>query len=630
MELVLASHPSISLNRVMHFPPAKLIRGACVHVVWLLISILLATHAQAAPPTLSHIFPAGGQRGCQTMVTCSGEFTWPVQVWAPGVKVCVTEEEGKLQVDIPQDLATDRVWIRLYNEEGASAALPFLIGSLHELSEEEPNNWPREAQPLSQEAVTVNGILKEKEDVDGFAMELKAGQTLVAHVAANSRLGSPMDAVLQVVTPGGAVLAENHDAVGLDPRIVYTAEAAGTHIVRLFAFSSTPNTKIAFQNGEDYIYRLTLTTGPFITHAVPLAAPSTDMNSVNLLGWNIPSRVNLPVVPLGKGGLESYPEIEGASDFRHAHDSRLGFAFAPEFAGSARTLLVPHRVTREITQADPHEPPVIELPSSITGRLRLPGRSDVFRLPLRKKQAVVIAVEAPSLDLPMVPVVRLIDPTGGVAAEVLESGPARDAVIFHRTKHEGEYRLTITDRYRHGGERYFYRLTIREDVPDYELVAENDTLVVEPGKPAEFPMKIKRHAVGKQSIGPITLKLVDPPHGLSMPQVVSEAEGDTAKKVNLKFSAKGPAFSGLIHIRGTAEQPSPMERHVRAPEKFGASTDAIWLTVTEPDSAEPDSAEPDSAEPDSAEPGSAEPGSAAAGDAAAEKTEPAEKPESSS
>src|SRR5206468_5446479 len=135
-----------------------------------------------------------------------------------------------LEVSIPADLAADRVWVRLYNAEGASTPAPFLIGNLKEINEQEPNDRPANAQVIADPNVTVNGVLTNG-DVDGFAVPLKAGQTLVAAVDAYARLGSPMDAVLQVTTPKGVVLAENHDDVQLDPRLAFTAAKPGTYIV---------------------------------------------------------------------------------------------------------------------------------------------------------------------------------------------------------------------------------------------------------------------------------------------------------------------------------------------------------------------------------------------------------------
>ena len=109
--------------------------------VYSLLFVLAADAAFAAQPTLTRLFPAGGQRGTTVEVNCTGEFEpWPVSVWSPGVTAEPLAEKGKLKLTIPADLAADRVWLRLYNNDGASPPLPFLIGALAEMSESEPNN----------------------------------------------------------------------------------------------------------------------------------------------------------------------------------------------------------------------------------------------------------------------------------------------------------------------------------------------------------------------------------------------------------------------------------------------------------------------------------------------------------
>ena len=76
------------------------------------------------------------------------------------------KEAGKLAVTIPKELAADRVWLRLYNSDGASAPAPFLIDNLKEINEQEPNDEPEKAQELTAPAVIVNGVLAKKADVD--------------------------------------------------------------------------------------------------------------------------------------------------------------------------------------------------------------------------------------------------------------------------------------------------------------------------------------------------------------------------------------------------------------------------------------------------------------------------------
>ncbi|MEZ5948980.1 MAG: hypothetical protein R3C12_07165 [Planctomycetaceae bacterium] len=86
--------------------------------LFLLTFLGLTNLASAAAPTLTYLFPGGGQRGSTVAVTCTGKFDWPIRIDAPGVVVEPGEKSGQLTITIPSDLAADRVWIRLYNAEG--------------------------------------------------------------------------------------------------------------------------------------------------------------------------------------------------------------------------------------------------------------------------------------------------------------------------------------------------------------------------------------------------------------------------------------------------------------------------------------------------------------------------------
>jgi len=539
-------------------------------------TVIVVVHAAA--PTLTQLVPAGGQRGTTVAVQCRGKFDWPVQVWAPGVDVSVGEKAGELAIAIPADLATDRIWLRLFNDEGASELRPLLIGSLRELAEEETNDAPDSAQHLGSSPVTVNGVLSKRGDVDGYAVELKAGQTLVASVDAHEDLGSPIDVMLQVATPDGLVLAGQHDDVGLDPRMAFTAPSDGTYVVRLFAFASQPNTTIAYHGGEDCIYRLTLTTGPFITHAAPLAVSLSDPGLVEPRGYNIPPKTRLPVVALGGTRSLELHEVETNSDGRYPPESQLGFVYSADFAGAARVRLTPYPFTGEAVESTVDPPQEWTPPFAWTGCFLEPGHEDLFRLPLSKGQQVVIAVESPGLELPLHPIVRLVDSAGKVVAKA-EPRYAEDAVISHAVGRDDTYELRIRDLYQQAGPRCMYRLGVRLDEPDFVLTASTDAIVVTPEKPAELVVAVKRRKTPAGAVGPITIGASDLPPGVSAPAVTSEPSGPTAEKVTLVFSSAGEAYRGPIRISGKATAPRDIERDVLTPAKFGASLATIWLTV---------------------------------------------------
>lgn len=543
----------------------------------------------AAAPKLNYLFPAGGQRGTTFVVQCHGDFEWPVEVWSPGASVKSLEEKGELEVSVSADLPADRIWFRLFDTEGVSNALPLLIGSLSEATENEPNDSTTEAQKIEpidgQTAATINGRLGKTDDVDCFSVGLEKGETLIAALAANSRFGSPMDAILQVVTPTGTILADNHDAVGLDPRIAFNAPVDGTYIVRLFAFAATPNTNIRYHGGDNYVYRLTMTTGPFMTHALPLCVSdeSNDDNLLTPVGWNIPEDAQLQAALFGGDHLAGRPEIENA-DSRVALGTRLGFVFDSRFAGSARVRFAAQEMlgsTPSRRVESPRDrvviPPCREIPFSTTGLIGNPNQFDEYSFAVQQDDQFVIAVESLSLELPLVPVVQLLDPMNNIAAE---NQDASDVLIQHQAKRSGTYKLSITDRYRRGGERFYYRLTVRELSTHFQLTAETDSLVINPDKPTEFAVLIKRTHGKEGKIGPITIEAIDLPPGITCKSVISDPDGDSSKKVTLSFESDGKSYSGVIRIKGTVDRPQTMDQFCLTPEKYGARTNVFWVTAT--------------------------------------------------
>src|SRR5262249_2376486 len=140
----------------------------------------------------------------------------------------------------------------------------------------EPNNSPQKAQLVSTLPIVANGKLTPAGDVDVFAVSLVKGQTLVALFEAHETLASPLDGVMQIVSPTGNVLAFNHDTRGLDPQIVLTAPANGSYLVRVFGFPSAPNQSIGFAGGDQLVYRLTLSAGPAVDYPWPLAVTANQ------------------------------------------------------------------------------------------------------------------------------------------------------------------------------------------------------------------------------------------------------------------------------------------------------------------------------------------------------------------
>ncbi len=240
----------------------------------LLASIgLVATTTRGESPKVDGLFPAGAQRGQTVTISASGTLKpWPVNFWIddPQIKITAGDQAGAIRFDIGADVAPGAKLVRLFNAAGSSSLVPFVVGTLAERVEQEPNDDRAKAERLDT-PVTINGRLGAAGDVDVFALSLRAGQTLVAAVEANWPLGAPMDAVLQLLSVDGFVLQQENDSPRLDPRLVFTAPSEGTFLVRLFAYPATATGSIQLAGGDRFIYRLTLTTDGLLDYAFPLA-----------------------------------------------------------------------------------------------------------------------------------------------------------------------------------------------------------------------------------------------------------------------------------------------------------------------------------------------------------------------
>lgn len=529
--------------------------------------ILFASQALAAAPTLTHIFPAGGQRGAKVTVTCSGAFDWKkVKVWSPGVKAGILKESGKLEIEIPKDLPADRIWLRLHTDEGASPVVPFLVGDLPEVMESEPNNRPSETKPLGLPLV-VNGALA-KGEVDSFSVDLKKGQTLVAALDGNARLGSPMDAVLQVVSPGGAVVAENHDDLGLDPRLAHAARVDGIHLVRVFAFPATPDSSISFAGNTSYVYRLTLTTGPFATHAAPVAVPLAKPGMARPGGWNIPQ---------GIMGTVSFPKVDGITEHLPAEapslpqGARMARVTAPGIAGMMEVVAIPAPLVSQAATG----PTELSVPCAVSGVLAAPRAKNIHRLEMKKGQRLLVSVNGRSLGFATDPVMRWIDPAGKLVTEADDMGSNPDPTLTVTAATDGIHTLQVADRFSYGSERHRYLLTVRQPTPEYDLSVTADNLALPAGKPGELAVKVARK--GQGPVGPITIKVEGLPLGVKAPEVVSEATGPTAAAVTLKLTGDGKAWAGPIRVVGKAKDLP--ETAALVPARMGVALETIWLTV---------------------------------------------------
>ena len=460
-----------------------------------------------------------------------------------GIDVKPAKASGKLSITVAKDAEPGVYWIRLHDDDGASIARPFFVGLLPEVQEVEPNDDPKRPQVLSSSKLVVNGRLDKPGDVDTFAVKLTKGQTLVASLEAHQTLRSPMDGVLQILSGDGFVLEQNDDYHGFDPQIAFVVPKDGAYLVRVFAFPSVPDATIRFAGKENFVYRLTLTTGPYVEYAYPLAVSNAGPKEVELIGWNIPADLRRFSVapPHGPATLRLF-------------DPRIANPFAVRVE------------TQPCLAKTKERPQAIVMPATITGRLDRPGDIDVYQVSVKKGEKLSVRIAARTLGFPLDPVLRLSDGAGKTLVQTKAGVIGTDAALDYTAAQDGMYRLEVSDLQRDGSLRHVYRLHVGPIEPDFELKVTADRFILSPDKALDIPVTVTRLGGFKQEIG---LRVEGLPKEVSMTA--------SAKSITLRLLDKA-AFAGPIRIVGAAKNGPTRFAHAPVAE-LARVTESLWLTV---------------------------------------------------
>ncbi|MCS5626681.1 MAG: hypothetical protein NZ935_03790, partial [Planctomycetes bacterium] len=522
--------------------------------------------AEDKPPTLTGMFPQGACRGSTVAVTVSGELTsWPLNCWICDDReretnlVCKTmEAKGKLTITVPADAQAGVYWLRLYNKDGASSPRPFLVSELPDTIEKEPNNSAKDAPLLEKSGLLVHGRLEKKGDVDSYAVELEADEILVADLLASRTLASPMDGTLQITSAAGFVLAENDDDQEMDPRLIFRAPRKARYIIRIFSFPSKPNSSIQFSGTAAHIYRLALTTGPFIDRAYPLAAALAGPAEIRLEGWNIPA-------------ARKIVKLQAAA----ARGPQL-----LRIPGSINAVPVERDDFLSITEEDSQASgklPVFKETMVISGMINSPGERDSYVFTSPDGKIVEVSVLARSLGSLLDPVINILDDASKTVSEKDDSEGSLDCSTRFTPAANKPYRIELGDRFSHGGPRFFYMLRIALPARDFSLKLESASFVLEKGKKLELPVTVERHG-GYD--GKIVITAADLPKGVRSTTVESLNGKDSAKAVKLVLESEGAALGSPFRITGSSDLESSARKWAgfQVPGRKTRFTKP-WLTV---------------------------------------------------
>ncbi|HEY2785556.1 MAG TPA: PPC domain-containing protein [Fimbriiglobus sp.] len=295
----------------------------------------------------------------------------------------------KAKVTVAADVPVGTYDVRVVNQWGVSNPRAFVVGTLPEVNEKEPNNDVPQAQRVALGTV-VNGVISSSTDVDYFVFAGKAGQRVLLHCATSS-IDSKAMPLVEVFNAAQRRVGMNRNYQDGDALADVTLPADGDYFVRVSEF--------AYQyGGADWYYRLTLGSGPWIDAVFPPRIEPGKATTVTVVGRNLPGgkpagtmdgklveSVEVTVTPPKK--IEPYrgriEPVAGTLD-----------CFEYRFAGSnpVPIYLASEPVVRE-SAADndvPEKAQALPVPCEVAGRIDRPNDRDWYSFQAKKGEVFII------------------------------------------------------------------------------------------------------------------------------------------------------------------------------------------------------------------------------------------------
>ncbi|MCA9212149.1 MAG: PPC domain-containing protein [Planctomycetales bacterium] len=280
----------------------------CIVVALWGVAITFEPAIATDAPSTSYIFPPGGQRGKTVDVRIGAHYLHggaPLRVVGNGVAASesiheieriwfegplIVKPDSQQSEDYPKDhaarfvIADDaplgKCFWQVSTSQGAVESRPFVIGDLPEIVENEIDGAPLPTDV--QLPITINGRIFPREDVDIWRFTATAGQIITCVVNA-ARIGSPLDARLEIRDPDGQRVVENDDFFAADSMVRFRAEADGNYEVRIH--------DINFGGLQNYVYRLTILSGPYVDFLFPLGGQQNTLTTFQAFGAGLSGEI---------------------------------------------------------------------------------------------------------------------------------------------------------------------------------------------------------------------------------------------------------------------------------------------------------------------------------------------------
>ncbi|WP_435008206.1 hypothetical protein P12x_005482 [Tundrisphaera lichenicola] len=506
--------------------------------------------AQIAPPMIRSTRPIGAAPG--ETVTLEGKasevrdgatlrFDDPT-ITFEGLEIGKAEGNGlqtiKVRVTVP--MKPGPFGFRIATDGGISNPGQVLVGRpIPTVAEVEPNDRLRQPQAVSIPSA-IEGTVSSGDDVDVFAVEMQAGETLVAEAVA-ARAGSKLDAWVAILSADGRELAADDDRFGRDAAAWSTVPTSGRYLVTI-QDANGRHRDGGIESKMTRPYRLEVGRFPIIDAPFPAGAKRGRSVPIRLLGANLPEG--------SEARFDPPPDaIEGDHPFTITTPLGTSNALAMRVGGSD-----------EVGEIEPNEDietsTTITVPASINGTFGTPDASgpdlDIFRLKAGAGRAgdYAISVLAARVGSPGDPILTVLDPKGEPQGED-DDKLGRDARIERPIESNEGILISVRDYFGRGGDRFVYRIEVEPVLRNLAVSADLGHRTVPRSGSLAVPITVERNGFA----GPVTILAGDLPEGiLARPLTIGPDDSGGL----LVFSASTDAAMGAFPIRLTARDiPAP-------------------------------------------------------------------------
>jgi hypothetical protein len=552
--------------------------------------VVLVPLARADLPSIrfDRLTPLGAAAGSSVEVEVAGAEIDDVKSLLfdhPGVKAELVKDR-RFRITVAADVPAGTYDVRLVGRFGVSNPRLFAVShGLTEVTKKEPNSDRATAQSIAVNSV-VNGQSGQNRE-DFYRFPLRKGQRVVIECQAG-KLDSMLDATLTLYSAESKQLASNGDYHGRDPLIDFIAPAEGDYLVSV--------ADLSFRGGHPY--RLVVSDGPQVENLFPRAVQVGKAATLSVFGRNLgagskPSAWRVQDLALDEMPLTVTPpaDIFGLGAYRFldhptchsvlptaATCTLTGFQVQPSgnkgFASALPMLLVDTPVTLEVEpNDDPNSPQRITLPAVVSGRFDKERDADWYEFETTEDGAYAFEVYCERIGGWADPYLVVMDDKGNRVAELDDFGQRMNAFDGHLRDPSGtvnlsgkrKYRVLVQDRYRRGGARFQYVLTIHRPVPDFYAA------VIHSQNPGPGGTTIRQGGAAYLDVilhlkdgynGPITLTAEGLPPGLhALPTAIN---GDTRGTFVLWADADAPEWTGTVQLFATGKRgETVIKREVR-------------------------------------------------------------------